>query len=184
MQQAVILPSLCWSRTHADFYAVTGGLSPQGITFRSATVPGKGDRLTCSIRHVGSIEVQVVETGINTFTVKPTGGRRRSAMLVRTLVDLAQQQDHSTERQRVHPRIVPTRIDLRITMEDGSILSGRLVNVSASGAAVQIDIPIAAGTAIRLGSTDAVVVRTYENGIGASFRTPFDPVEVNESLVL
>lgn len=184
LQHAVILPSLFWNRTRADFYAVTSGFSADGIGFRSATVPAAAERLTCNIRHVGSLEVRIVRTGTNAFTVRPTGGRRRNAALARTLVALARSQDERAERPRMHPRIVPLQTDLRVALDDGSVLSGRLVDVSASGAAVRLDVPIAAGARIRLGSTEAVVIRTYDNGIGASFLTPFDPGAVDEHLVL
>lgn len=184
IQRPVILPSLCWNRRHADFYAVTSSVSSHGIAFRSATVPGRGDVLTCSIRYVGSIEVRIVETGRHSFTVKPTAGRRRSTALVRTLVELARIQEYPPERHRAQPRIVPLQVAVSVAMEDGSILSGRIANVSATGVALHVGIPIAPRTRIRVGSTEAVVVRTYDNGIGASFRTPFDPIEVNESLVL
>ncbi|GJE62726.1 PilZ domain-containing protein [Methylobacterium trifolii] len=180
----VILPALCWSRQHHDFYAVTDAVSPDGIRFRSATVPAIDDPLTCSIRHIGVLETRVVRREANAFVVRPTTNRQRGRAVAEFLVDTARLQGPALEGYRTAPRIVPRRTDILVTLEDGSHLPSRLLNLSASGAAIHVERPLALGTRIRIGRTGGSVVRTFPQGAGIAFLVPFDPAEVSVDLVL
>ena len=183
-RHAVILPSLLWSRSRPDFYAVTCRLEADGIRFRSAVVPTPGERLTCSIGLVGTLEVEVVRTADLAFTVKPVAGRQHNGAVARTLVDLAGRQTHRPGRHGTSPRIVPKRPELTVTLPDGTVLKGRLAEVSIARADVYLGVGIPVGTKIRLGATEAVVAHAFSNGIGAYFLSPLDPDALDEGLVL
>lgn len=62
---------------------------------------------------------------------------------------------------------MPLQIAVRAALQDGSILSGRIADMSATGARPSCRHPDHPGTRIRVGSTEAVVVRADDNGIGA-----------------
>lgn len=183
-RHAVILPSLCWNRQHSDFYAVTEDVTSQGIGFRSAVVPQVGDALTCSIRFVGTVETRVTVNGPNSFGVRLSVSRERANEIARTLMTLAREQDRAPEPGRRHRRITPHRRDVQVRLDDGSVLPGRLVNVSASGAAVFLAEPVAVGAAIVLGATAGRVVRVFDEGIGVLFDTALDPERVDAGIRL
>jgi hypothetical protein len=168
-QTPLILPALCWSRYRPDFYAVTTDLSVAGLRFRSASVPSLGETLTCSIRHAGTLEVLVVHRTKTAFVTRVTRAEVAIPVIVRRLLDLAEDQGCDLAPRRVHPRFVPDRPDILVTTASGVQVPGRLINVSASGAALQVDIRLEPGTRITLGRTPATVARCFEDGIGAAF---------------
>ncbi|MEE7459058.1 pilus assembly protein PilZ [Methylorubrum populi] len=180
----VILPALCWSRRQPDFHAVTQDISRSGIVFRSAVSPQIDQLLTCSIRYIGLLEARVTGTEENRFTVRVRASRQRSAEIAGTMMALAREQEPSLDTPRVHPRISPTRKDVLVTLVDGRILPGRLINISASGAALSLDYGLANGTPITIGGTAARVVRTFPDGIGAAFTFPLDPAQVHAGIQL
>ncbi len=71
-----------------------------------------------------------------------------------------------------------------MTLEDGRVLPGRLINVSASGAALALDHTLASGARITIGATAAQVVRIFRDGIGAAFAFPLDPAQVHAEIRL
>lgn len=180
----VFLPALCWNPHHPDFYAVTEDISSRGIGFRSSVVPQPGEALTCSIRHIGTLKIRVAETGTNTFVARLSVSRERATEIARTMMTLGREQHQPLEPGRVHRRIEPRHRDILVTFEDGGVLPGRLVNVSASGAAVYLTRPVATGTVITLGSKAARVVRQFDDGIGAAFLLPLDPARVDAGIRL
>ncbi|WHQ68052.1 PilZ domain-containing protein [Methylorubrum extorquens] len=180
----VFLPALCWSRRQPDFYAVTQDLSRTGITFRSASDPAVNEPLTCSIRYIGQVEARVVSSGDNQFVVRLMASRQRAAEVARTMLALAREQGRTFESTRAHPRINPARKDVLVTLEDGRVLPGRLINVSSSGAALAIDHTLSRGASITIGDTAAKVVRIFRDGIGATFAFPLDPGQVHAGIRL
>lgn len=180
----VILPALCWSRRQPDFYAVTQDVSREGIAFRSAAGPAADEHLTCSIRYIGQVDARVVRTSDKVFVVRLMASRQRVADVARTLVALGREQGRTFEATRAHPRISPTRKDVLVTLADGRVLPGRLINVSASGAALALDHTLPAGASITIGSTAAQVVRIFRDGIGAAFAFPFDQGQVHAGIRL
>ncbi|MGU3362083.1 PilZ domain-containing protein [Methylobacterium sp. M6A4_1b] len=168
-QTRLILPAICWNRYRADFYAVTADLSVTGLRFRSSVVPSPGEALSCSIRHAGSLEALVIEGGKEHFVTRVIRADAPLPVIVRRLLDLASEQNGGEVPQRVHPRFVPDQPDILVTMPCGTRIPGRLINVSASGAALRIDLPLEPGTRITLGQTPATVARCFKDGIGAAF---------------
>ena len=180
----LILPALCWNRYRADFYAVTADLSVAGLRFRSSVVPSRGETLSCSIRHAGSLEALVIEGGKEQFVTRVTRAEAPLSVIVRRLLDLAAEQNGAEVPQRVHPRFVPASPDILVTMSCGTRIPGRLINVSASGAALRIDIPLETGMRITIGRTPATVARRFEDGIGAAFLQPLPAQELGPHVVL
>ena len=180
----VFLPALCWSRRHPDFYAVTEGISVEGIALRSAVVPEVGEALTCSIRHIGVVDARIAASEAESFVVRLSISRPQAVHVARTMVALARAQHRSLDPHRVHRRIAPDRKDITVTFDDGRTVPGRLINVSASGAALALERPVGVGTAITIGATAARVVRLFERGVGAVFAVPLDPALVDAGIRL
>lgn len=180
----LILPAYCRSRERAEFHAVTQDIYWSGIASRSAIMPAVGQVLTCSIRYVGLFEARVVGTQDHLFVVHLLTSRRRGGEIARTMLALAHEQERPLEAWRLHARINPVNRDVLVTLEDGRVLPGRLINVSASGAALVIEDTVERGAHIVIGSTAARVVRVFRDGIGAAFVTPLDPVQVHPGIRL
>ena len=180
----LVLPALCWSRSRSDFYPVTEDVAQDGIRFECATTPLLGETLTCSIRHTGSMETRVVRVGKQRFAVRVLRAEYPLRLVAQNLLSLAEEQNAAPVAQRIHERIVPDAADVVVTTPHGSMIPGRVLNVSVSGAAVSVDEPIAIGTLIMIGSTPAKVARSFENGIGAAFLSPLQGGRVDSTVVL
>jgi len=107
-----------------------------------------------------------------------------ASYFVRRLLDLAGEQNVDAAPQRVHPRFVPDKPDILVTTSSGVRVPGRLINVSASGAALTVDIPLEPGMRITIGRTPARVARRFEDGIGAAFLEPLSRENVGRHVSL
>ena len=180
----VILPALCWNQRRRDFYAITTDVSSEGIRFRSSSRLSPGEDLTCSIRHIGLLEVRIDRTVGQEFLVTVRGGRSALAGLARQFVTLARAQDLRPEVVRVHQRIVPKQKIVQVTLDGGHVCSGHVLNVSASGVALLVEPSLELGTTIQVGRKLARVIRHFTHGVGAAFLEPFEPGAVHEAMTL
>ncbi|KQP61852.1 hypothetical protein ASG40_03805 [Methylobacterium sp. Leaf399] len=180
----LVLPALCWGKARPDFYAVTDDVTGFGIRFKSATVPAVGERLTCSIRHAGSIETRVIRAEKHRFAVRVLRAEYPLRLVARNLVSLANEQNARPPAERAAPRIVPREQEVVVTTALGATIPGRVLNISVSGAAVSLDRPLAVGTLIMIGNTPAKVARAFDNGIGAAFLSPLADGRVGPEVVL
>ncbi|MCJ2036509.1 PilZ domain-containing protein [Methylobacterium sp. J-068] len=122
--------------------------------------------------------------GAETFVVKIHARTPSIASIAKDLVALARQQFVPDTPSRVHRRIVPLRTQVAVHLPCGRTIPGKLLNVSASGAALYVGEPIELGTQFRIGETWASVVRQFESGVGAAFLEPLDPQSVSEHIQL
>jgi hypothetical protein len=79
---------------------------------------------------------------------------------------------------------VPRNPRCVVTFEDGTEHAVRLIDISLSGAAFASDHQFEMGTAIRLGSTTAMIVRHFDGGYAAQFRMPLSADLLDENLEL
>jgi hypothetical protein len=179
-----LLPALCWSQSRSDFYAVTEDVAQYGIRFKAAVVPTVGETLTCSIRHTGSLETRVIRVARERFAVRVLRAEYPLRLVAQNLLALAEEQNALPVAQRAAERIVPEIADVVVTTPYGTMIPGRVMNVSATGAAVSVDEPIEVGTLIMIGSTPAKVARCFDNGIGAAFLAPLQGGQVDPRVVL
>lgn len=180
----IILPALCWSQRRRDFYAITTDVSAEGIRFRSSSQLAPGEDLTCSIRHIGLLEVRIARAAGQEFLVSVRGGRATLTGLARQFVTLARAQDLHPEPLRVHQRIVPKQKIVQVTLECGRALPGHVLNISASGVALLVEQSLELGATIRVGRKAAKVIRHFTHGVGAAFVEPFEPSTVHETMTL
>ncbi|SDA09315.1 hypothetical protein SAMN02799622_00064 [Methylobacterium sp. UNC378MF] len=181
-RHVVILPALCWNQRRRDFYAVTADVSTEGIRFRSSSLLAAGEDLTCSIRHVGTLEARIARAAGQEFIVSVRGGRATLAELARQFVTLARAQDLQPEPIRAHRRIVPKQKIVQITTASGQAFLGHVLNVSASGIALLVDQELEIGAMIQVGQKSATVMRHFTHGVGAAFAEPFAPSAVHEAM--
>jgi hypothetical protein len=183
-RHAIVLPALCQVRDRAEFHAVSVDISADGLRLRSATIPPSGTRLDCNIRGVGAMEVSVAWAGTCDFAVRVTGRDPSPGEVARRLIALSQKQAKQSDEVRVHRRIVPARTAVRVALADGTAVPATILNLSASGVALRIDVPLAVGQEIVVGQRRAMVARQIAQGVGAVFAEPLDDAAVGENTVL
>jgi hypothetical protein len=103
---------------------------------------------------------------------------RKREKLAAQLTWLANKHELGLPEDRRHDRLTPRQINTEITLEDGRRYACRLMDLSLSGAAVDIDIRPPLGTILRLGNMRGKVVRHFMEGVALEF----DTVQSRETL--
>ncbi|MBN9056764.1 MAG: PilZ domain-containing protein, partial [Rhizobiales bacterium] len=70
---------------------------------------------------------------------------------------------------RRHDRLTPRNTRTDLTLDDGRRYPCRIIDLSLSGAAVDIDVRPALGTAVQLGHMKGRVVRHFQEGVAIEF---------------
>ena len=181
---AVVLPAL-WSRFGgAEIHAVTVDISSDGIRLRSASIPHRDEALTCNIRGVGQLTTRVTWASSCEFALRVTGQTPTPSAVAMRLIELGKRQAKPSASVRVGRRIVPSVTAVQVGLEDGGTVAAQIINISASGVALQVPVPLAIGQSIVVGARQATVARRLENGVGAVFLVGLDPDAIDESTVL
>ena len=183
-QYAVSLPALWCTPGGTDLHAVTVGLSTLGIRLRSAALPKPGAKVICRIRDVGSMEAQVQRVGACDFDLAVIGRDPSPGDVARRLLSLSRQPTQQVDLVRVARRFVLSQQAVRVVLDDGTDVPATIVNLSALGVALQLDVPLTLGQSITVGRRRATVARHIVNGVGAAFAEPFEEGSVSEHTVL
>ena len=85
---------------------------------------------------------------------------------------------------RRHERIVPKHSRSIMLCPDGSSHAVKLVDISISGAALQCETKPAVGSAVRIGKTQARVVRVSPSGIAVEFARVLPADQFNDQYEL
>lgn len=156
------------------------GISLDGATFVTSTVPISGQQIVAYLEEVGRIEATSAEPVPGGFRVRfsLTGARRdRLESRLRFLID--KQQGNSAEDRR-HTRYEPSSKTSQITMPDGREYACEVLDISLSGAGIKVDVMPSLGTYILLGKMRGRVVRYLENGIALEFVKLLDRTQLTE----
>ena len=173
-QYPVVLPALCLRHDGTEFHAVTVDMSTDGLRLRSATLPVIDEGLVCNIRGVAATEVRVAWVGACDFAVRITSRDPKPGEVARRLIEMSRQQAKSSENVRIDRRIVPLKTAVRVTLADTTGVPATILNLSASGVALQLDAVLAIGEEIVVGRRRAIVSRQIPQGIGAAFIESLD----------
>jgi hypothetical protein len=130
------------------------------------------------------IEARVVRAGPDDFAVRVLGRGRTAGEVVRSLVELARLQAPPPDEVRVHRRVVPTHRTVRVALADGTSVPARILNLSASGVALQLGTSLKVGQVIAVGRHKARVAREIDGGVGAAFLKPLKEASVGVHTVL
>lgn len=180
----VVLPALWHTYDGPEHHAVTVDLSAAGIKLRSSLLPQVERAIVCQIRGFEPMQARVVSVGPCDFLIKLTGQTPAPVEIARRLIGLGKQQAREFDSVRVNRRIVPTKAVVEVRLDNDTAVPATILNLSASGVALHLDIPLALGQAIRVGTHAATVMRQLPDGIGAIFVEPFDPGTIHKGIVL
>lgn len=180
----VVLPALWHTYEGPEHHAVTVDLSAAGIKLRASRLPQVERAITCQIRGFEPMQARVVSVGVCDFLVKLIGQTPAPVEVVRRLIELGKQQAREFDAVRINRRIVPTQTRVEVRLADGMTVPATILNLSASGVALHLEVPLVLGQAITVGSHAAIVTRLLPEGIGAVFVETFDQGEIHKGMVL
>lgn len=144
-------------------------MSP-GDAMMIAPVPGAvGEKVIAYLDHLGRIEGAITAHIEGGFAVEiGASGRKRDKMAAQ-LTWLANKDLLNLPEDRRHERVVPDNRHSTVVLDDGRRYNCKIIDISLSGAAIELAVRPAMGTPITLGRMRARVVRHFPDGVAVEF---------------
>jgi hypothetical protein len=159
-------------------------MSPGGILL-IAPVSGKpGERVIAYVDHLGRLEGQIARVVENGFAMTISATLRKRDKLAAQLTWLANRQILNLPEDRRHGRFVPKNPMARLVLPNGTNVACRVIDLSASGAAVSINPSLRppVGSAVTIGKTPGRVVRHIEDGFAIEFTRLQHPDSIEDNV--
>jgi hypothetical protein len=131
--------------------------------------PRSNERVVAYIDHLGRVEGYVQTVDARGFTMSINATERKREKLAAQLTWLANKHELGLPEDRRHDRLTPREAQTELTLEDGTRYICRIMDLSLSGAAIDVEVRPALGTAIRLGNMRGRVVRHFSEGVALEF---------------
>ncbi|MCY6380398.1 PilZ domain-containing protein [Hoeflea prorocentri] len=165
-----------------EYECVAVEMSPGEVQFKCAALPRLEERIVSYIDHIGRIEGKVTELLDDGFRMAVSAPDRKRQKLAAQLTWFANRNELGLPEDRRHERIVPRNPNAEIRLADGDTYPCRIVDLSMSGAALELEIRPEMGTQVILGTMRARVVRHFDDGIAIEFAT-IQPPESLENFI-
>lgn len=144
-------------------------MSPGNMLVEGPASGEAGDRVIMYLDHVGRIEGTIERSIVNGFALDLSMSDRKRDKLAAQLVWLANKHELNLPEDRRHERVVPRNPHSLLTLKDGRQYRCRIIDLSLSGAALELDVRPDLGTPVTLGAMRGRVVRHFEEGIAIEF---------------
>ena len=167
----VNLPGRLMRANFEEYDCTVTQMSPGDVLFESPATPAEGERIVAYLDHLGRIEGRVSSLRTSGFTVNLKATDRKRDKLAAQLTWIANKHELSLPEDRRHDRFAPRNPRAEIQLQDGRSYPCRIIDLSLSGAAIDIDVRPALGTQVTLGTMRGRVVRHFQEGIAIEFAT-------------
>ena len=154
---------------HDEFECTVLDMSPGDASFICIARPRMGERIIAYVDHLGRIEGSVAAIGDAGFAIQLNATDRKREKLAAQLTWIANKHELGLPEDRRHDRLTPRNTRTDLTLDDGRRYPCRIIDLSLSGAAVDIDVRPALGTAVQLGHMKGRVVRHFQEGVAIEF---------------
>lgn len=144
-------------------------MSPGSLSVRADRRGAPGERVIAYLDHIGRIEGVVIRSTPDGFAMTILASDRKRDKLAAQLTWLANKHELDLPEDRRHERMAPRNPVSTVQLADGRSYQCRIIDLSLSGAAIEIDVKPALGTHVVLGTMRGQVVRHFEDGIAIEF---------------
>jgi hypothetical protein len=144
-------------------------MSPGDAVVVAPVAGVEGEKVIAYVDHIGRIEgtiLRVVEGG---FVMDLSASARKRDKMAAQLTWLANKDILNLPEDRRHERVVPDIRHSSVVLDDGRRYNCKIIDISLSGAAIELDVRPAMGTPVTLGRMRARVVRHFQNGVAVEF---------------
>jgi hypothetical protein len=154
---------------HQEFPCQILDMSPGSAAMITPVSGAVGERVVAYVDHLGRIEGNILRLfdGGFAMSVKATTSKRDK--LAAKLTWLANRHELNLPEDRRHERIAPRSRAGVIRLEDGRVYQTKIVDLSLSGAALELSVKPAIGTVLWLGNMRGRVVRQFDEGVAIEF---------------
>lgn len=146
-------------------------MSPGGMAVVAPIAGVPGERVIAYVDHLGRLEGKIARLLDNGFAMDIAATPRKRDKLAAQLTWLANRQILNLPEDRRHGRFTPRRPIARLILQNGTNVTCRIIDLSASGAAISIapDLLPPVGSPVTLGKTPGRVVRHIDDGFAIEF---------------
>lgn len=144
-------------------------MSPGNVALRTDEIAIPGEKIIAYLDHVGRIEGVVTRPMPDGFAMTVIASERKKDKLAAQLTWLANKHELDLPEDRRHERISPRNPLSVLKLADGRQYQCRIIDLSLSGAAVEIEVKPALGMQVVLGTMRGQVVRHFEEGVAIEF---------------
>ena len=150
-------------------------ISAGGALFKAKTPPPENCTVVIYVDQVGRFEGRVVRSGRHSFAVDYRTRRGRAAKTADALIEAMNMRGPRHDR-RLAPRIRHESHAV-VILESGVAMPCSILDISLTGASIEIEPRPALGTTLTLGKMSAKVVRRHDKGVGVVFSGPAQRME-------
>lgn len=128
-----------------------------------------GERVIGYIDHLGRIEGDITDVIDGGFKMDIVATSRKRDKMAAQLTWLANKDLLNLPEDRRHERVVPDNRHSTVVLDDGRRYNCKIIDISLSGAAIELAVRPAMGTPVTLGRMRARVVRHFGDGVAVEF---------------
>lgn len=154
---------------------IVANISAGGALLRAKSPPAESEMVVLYIDDVGRFEGKVVRTGKHTFAVDYRGRRAKSKRTADALT--VSVHNHGTHPDRRAAPRIKQDAPAFVTLESGDVQPCSILDISLTGASIEIEPRPPLGALLTLGKMSAKVVRRHEKGVGVVFSGPAKRME-------
>jgi hypothetical protein len=152
-----------------EFECMVIDMSPGDMYVTCNGKPRINERVIAYIDHLGRVEVTVLNVDACGFNMSINATDRKREKLAAQLTWLANKHELGLPEDRRHDRLTPKNVAVDLTLDDGTVYSCRIMDLSLSGAAIDVEVRPELGMAVRLGNMRGRVVRHFMEGVAVEF---------------
>lgn len=137
-----------------------------------------GERIVAYLDHLGRIEGTITAQVEGGFVMDIGASPRKRDKMAAQLTWLANKDLLNLPEDRRHERVVPDIRHSSVVLDDGRRYNCKIIDISLSGAAIELEVRPAMGTAVTIGRMRARVVRHFQNGVAVEFASAQEMLNV------
>lgn len=141
-----------------------------------------GEPVVAYVDHIGRIEGQITRVFDGGFGMTISATARKRDKLSAKLTWLSNKQDLGLPEDRRHDRVIPRDPMSELKLDDGRAYRCKIIDMSLSGSAIEIEVKPAMGSMVTLGGMRGRVVRHFEEGIAIEFAAVQDGDSLSDFL--
>ncbi|MCZ7469749.1 PilZ domain-containing protein [Agrobacterium sp. O3.4] len=165
---------------HEEYDCTATEMTAERAQFTCSGMARNGDRVIAYLQHIGRIEGSVTSLTASGFVISINAPERKREKLAAQLAWIAKRQLLGLPEDRRHDRLTPRNAKAHLVLEDGVLVSCRLIDLSLSGAAIEVENRPPLGSRVQLGKNmSGKIVRHFMEGVAVEF----DRVQSPDALI-
>src|SRR3569833_437305 len=144
-------------------------MSPGDAVVIAPVSGNPGEKVIAYLDHIGRVEGGITDSTEGGFVMDIAASPRKRDKMAAQLTWLANKDLLNLPEDRRHERVVPDNRHSTVVLDDGRRYNCKIIDISLSGAAIELAVRPAMGTPVTLGRMRARVVRHFANGVAVEF---------------